>query len=100
MKIKTRRWLTHGSLFAATFLTTTIAGAFYANDSLDALMTLKLDAVMSFLLRGWLFSVPLMAILLTHEMGHYLSGRRHHLDVSLPYFIPFIPLAPLPGTMG
>jgi len=63
-------------------------------------MTLKLDAVMSFLLRGWLFSVPLMAILLTHEMGHYLSGRRHDLDVSLPYFIPFIPLAPLPGTMG
>jgi membrane-associated protease RseP (regulator of RpoE activity) len=30
-------------------------------------------------------------------MGHYLTGRRHHLDVTLPYFIPAIP--PL-GTFG
>lgn len=97
MEIKTRRWLTHGSLFAVTFLTTTVAGAFYANNSLDALMTLRLDPVIHFLLRGWLFSVPLMAILLTHEMGHYLSGRRHYLDVTPPYFIP----APPPvGTFG
>jgi membrane-associated protease RseP (regulator of RpoE activity) len=30
-------------------------------------------------------------------MGHYLAGRRQHLDVTLPYFIPAIP--PL-GTFG
>lgn len=38
-----------------------------------------------------------MSILLVHEMGHYLTGRGHDLDVTLPYFIPAIP--PL-GTFG
>ncbi|MEM7609548.1 MAG: site-2 protease family protein, partial [Myxococcota bacterium] len=27
--------------------------------------------------RGWNFSLPLMAILLAHEMGHYVAGRIH-----------------------
>lgn len=53
--------------------------------------------MLDFFLGGWLFSVPLLSILLVHEMGHYLTGRRHHLDVTLPYFIPAIP--PL-GTFG
>src|SRR3989449_7654367 len=34
------------------------------------------------------FSVPLLAILLCHELGHYLAAGRYHLDVSPPYFIP------------
>jgi len=38
-----------------------------------------------------------MSILLVHEMGHYITGRRRHLQVTLPYFIPAIP--PL-GTFG
>ncbi len=38
-----------------------------------------------------------MSILLVHESGHYLAGRRHRLDVTPPYFIPAIP--PL-GTFG
>jgi membrane-associated protease RseP (regulator of RpoE activity) len=39
-----------------------------------------------------------MAILTTHELGHYLAARRHGLEVSLPYFIP----APFlgVGTLG
>ena len=32
-EIKTRQWLTHGSLFVVTFLTTTVAGALYTNDN-------------------------------------------------------------------
>ncbi|MGO9120848.1 MAG: site-2 protease family protein [Desulfomonilaceae bacterium] len=89
MKLSARQWLIHGSLFAVTLITTTLAGALYAND--------KFDSIIPFLLRGWVFSVPLMAILLTHEMGHYLFGRRHYLDVTPPYFIPAPP--PL-GTFG
>ncbi len=50
--------------------------------------------------RGYPFALPLMAILLCHEMGHYIAARIHRVDVSPPYFIPL----PLPftliGTMG
>jgi membrane-associated protease RseP (regulator of RpoE activity) len=48
--------------------------------------------------QGLAYSVPLMAILLTHELGHYIAARIHRVPASLPYFIP-IPLQPL-GTMG
>jgi len=50
------------------------------------------------LLEGWTFAVPLMAILLAHEFGHYFAGRYHRVDVSPPYFIP-MPFFLL-GTMG
>ena len=50
------------------------------------------------LLAGWDFAVPLMAILLAHELGHYVAARWHRIDVSPPYFIP-MPLMLL-GTMG
>jgi membrane-associated protease RseP (regulator of RpoE activity) len=49
------------------------------------------------ILLGWPFSVTLMAILLFHEFSHYLVSKRHHVDATLPYFIP----APtLFGTFG
>jgi membrane-associated protease RseP (regulator of RpoE activity) len=48
-------------------------------------------------LQGLEFSATLMAILLTHEMGHYVAGRIHNVDVSLPYFIP-LPIST--GTLG
>jgi membrane-associated protease RseP (regulator of RpoE activity) len=44
------------------------------------------------------YSVPLMAILVAHELGHYVAARIHRVPASLPFFIPF-PLPPL-GTMG
>ncbi|MEZ4339424.1 MAG: site-2 protease family protein [Sandaracinaceae bacterium] len=50
------------------------------------------------LLAGWTFAVPLMAILIAHEMGHYVAGRIHKVDISPPFFIP-MPIFLL-GTMG
>jgi membrane-associated protease RseP (regulator of RpoE activity) len=41
-----------------------------------------------------------MAILLSHEMGHYLTARNHHVDTTLPYFIPAPPLPFITGTFG
>ncbi|MBI5266615.1 MAG: site-2 protease family protein [candidate division Zixibacteria bacterium] len=47
--------------------------------------------------RGLVFTLALVSILLVHEMGHYLAGRRRGLASSWPYFIP----APtLIGTFG
>jgi len=43
------------------------------------------------------FSLPLMVILGSHELGHYFTARRNNVAASLPFFIP----APPPfGTMG
>lgn len=54
---------------------------------------------LSTILNGALyFALPLMAILGTHEMGHYLTARRHNVAASLPFFIP-LPLSLL-GTLG
>jgi membrane-associated protease RseP (regulator of RpoE activity) len=47
---------------------------------------------------GPVFAATLMAILVTHEMGHYVTARRHGIDVSLPYFIP-LPFVGI-GTLG
>lgn len=44
------------------------------------------------------FALPLMAILGTHEMGHYIVAKRHGVAASLPFFIP-APLT-LIGTLG
>jgi membrane-associated protease RseP (regulator of RpoE activity) len=77
-------------LIALTFLSTFYVGATQvlgrAPSSLDDLLT------------GWVFSIPLMAILLAHEFGHFFAGMYHHIDVSPPYFIP-VPFFLL-GTLG
>src|ERR1051325_10811117 len=45
------------------------------------------------------FATTLMGILLCHELGHYIVGRRRGVDMSLPYFIPLPPVISL-GTLG
>ena len=49
--------------------------------------------------RGWPFAVPLLAILIAHESGHYIAARLHRVPASLPFFIPLPKLSPF-GTMG
>lgn len=88
-EIRKRPWIVNIVLFVVTAFTTTLVGALYANDTFDSWIL--------FFLRGWVFSVPLMSVLVVHEMGHYLTARRRLLDVTPPYFIPAIP--PL-GTFG
>lgn len=67
-------------LFALTFVTTLLAGAFLAGGNpLNGLGEI---------VPGLMFCVPLLSILGVHELGHYAAARRHHVDVTPPYFIP------------
>jgi len=43
------------------------------------------------------FTIALILILLFHEFGHYLAGRRRGVLMSLPYFLPAPNIA---GTFG
>jgi membrane-associated protease RseP (regulator of RpoE activity) len=52
------------------------------------------------LLDGVPFSFTLIAILGTHEFGHYFTARYYGASVSLPFFIPAPPPIFLFGTMG
>lgn len=40
------------------------------------------------IVKGLPFSFALLFILLSHEMGHYLTSKKYHVDATLPYFIP------------
>lgn len=101
-------WGMHLVLLVATLFTTTFVGAVFQGaipfdpDPL-ALITGTYPVPPAFF-RAWAtglsFSVPLLGILLCHELGHYAAARRYQLDVSPPYFIP-VPLVPWSiGTMG
>jgi membrane-associated protease RseP (regulator of RpoE activity) len=80
----------HLLLLAATLVTTTMAGTRMAG-----LEPTSLGALAS----GLPFSITLLAILLTHESGHYLMCRRHGIVASLPYVLPAPPFFLL-GTFG
>jgi membrane-associated protease RseP (regulator of RpoE activity) len=88
--------LLHVALFLATVLTTTAAGALYVHGQLGGGSGWEGILPIS---DGLSYSLPLMLILLSHELGHYLVARRHGVDASLPFFIPLPPGFGL-GTMG
>jgi membrane-associated protease RseP (regulator of RpoE activity) len=101
-----RYWL-YLLLLVATLLSTMLVGAQLENNFRNGLPLFSLEqglfplrwiaAQPSRLLLGMPFALTLMAILLAHELGHYLACRRYGVDASLPFFIP----APtLIGTMG
>jgi membrane-associated protease RseP (regulator of RpoE activity) len=119
----TREWLRHGVLFLLTIITTTIAGIVMAAPPVDvpdpalrsvidylfyvpryyfaAVVELLYFAFRhpQLLAEGLTFSGALLAILASHELGHYIACRRYGVDATLPFFIPAPPLF-LAGTFG
>ncbi len=69
-------------LFLVTLLTMFFAPLFYTRLSFADIMSAE------FLYDRLEFTVALILILLFHEFGHYLAGRRRGILMSLPYFIP------------
>ena len=121
-----RQWLLHAGLFLITGLTTTICGIIMAGPEVDlvngtppgaggiagSLLMLPawylwtVFAILNlsflhphFLGQGLIFSGSLLAILTSHEFGHYLFCRYYGVDATLPFFIPQPPLL-IPGTFG
>lgn len=82
-------------LFGLTVLTTLYAGAgwYYVSPLfVDGFPYLNPDLV-----QALPFTLAVLGVLGTHELGHYVASRYHDVDASLPYFIPMVP--PF-GTMG
>jgi membrane-associated protease RseP (regulator of RpoE activity) len=121
--ISAREWRVHGTLLILTILTTTLAGISLVlpelpthelplSTPLDYLLYLPLSylywgaelfrySVLNprVVAEGATFSASLLAILFSHEMGHYLACRYYKVNATLPYFIPAPPIF-LAGTFG
>ncbi|HNX97157.1 MAG TPA: site-2 protease family protein [Candidatus Aminicenantes bacterium] len=89
-------------LFVLTFLSTLLVGLEYAVSYYHLPLETgslwrRVAADPILLSHGLWYAVPVMAILLAHELGHYRACRRHGIGASWPLFIP----APtLLGTLG
>lgn len=82
-------------LLVATIISTTVFGAFHYEGFASDFST---NSNQSFeLWHGLWYSLTILAILGSHELGHYYACRYYRVDASLPYFLP----APiLTGTLG
>lgn len=79
----------HLLLFILTLLSTLFVGAMQTG------VDLLKEPVK--LYKGVPFSLTLMTILLSHELSHYFTSKKHGIKATLPYFIP----APtIIGTFG
>ena len=118
-----KEWATHLLLFLLTIITTTLAGIIAVGpipnvpepplsgiiDYLFYIPVFYLRTVFAFvaiafthpqvLAEGLIFSAALLAILASHELGHYVACRRYGVKATLPFFIPAPPLF-LAGTFG
>jgi membrane-associated protease RseP (regulator of RpoE activity) len=87
------------ALFALTVLTTMWAGRIhYAGFYFDPANPQFPWTFWELFLRGAWYSVPILAILGAHELGHYYACRYYRVDASRPYFLP-MPLL-MTGTLG
>ena len=103
------RWWLHALLFGLTVMCALGAGLALGGESLPSGGLLGGVAGFAreviaggwrFLAAGWPFALPLLAILLIHELGHYVAARRYAIDASPPFFLPVPPtLSPI-GSFG
>jgi membrane-associated protease RseP (regulator of RpoE activity) len=98
-----REWVISAILLCITFISTSIAGLFIRGGfRLDYPYLLNIIAAViehpSRILYGFPFSLPLMSILLAHELGHYIACRHYGMRCTPPFFLP-APV-PLTGTFG
>jgi membrane-associated protease RseP (regulator of RpoE activity) len=126
--ITPRKLAVHLGLLAVTFVTTTVAGILYPfgmistlpdddpqsfAEVVDMLLALpyryghlvytafeSLLTNSEYLIYGLSFSLSLLFILVSHEMGHYIACRIYKVDATLPFLIPTPPMIGPAGTFG
>ena len=118
-----KQWMLHVGMFLLTVITTTLCGIFMSLPDVGTASSAGAGGLGSwwlipwyyvqevleiirfafanpgFLAQGFIFSGSLLAILASHESGHYLFCRYYGVDATLPFFIPQPPLL-IPGTFG
>ncbi len=95
MKVKKHSSLVHILLFLISVATTVIAGMEWISPTPGPYSLSELMLAVP-------YSFSILFIIGVHEFGHYFAARFHKVDVTLPYFIPFPPIAGFLnfGTMG
>ena len=100
-KIKPSRRAINLGLFIATVVSVTVAGYLLWTGTLGGTLLEQYNQIVSPgaspYLEAAAFAMGLLAIVGLHEFGHKAATRHHHLDATLPYFIPGPP--PI-GTFG
>jgi membrane-associated protease RseP (regulator of RpoE activity) len=93
-----KEWAISAALFIAAMLSTSFAGLFVGRADIDIFRALSAILQRPVLIAyGLQYSVSLLAILLAHELGHFIACRYYGMRCTPPFFIP-IPLAF--GTLG
>ncbi|EEB73316.1 site-2 protease family protein [Thermococcus sp. AM4] len=85
------------ALFILTLLSTLWAGYVLAIQYIATLDQLGLPGYRNPYVIAVAFSLSVLAILGTHEMGHKIAATMHNVKATFPYFIPFPNLL---GTLG
>ena len=65
-------------------------GALKFGKLLPAVATMLLSVAVYAWMFGWWYAAGFVALILVHEMGHYIAARHRGLNVGLPTFIPFV----------
>lgn len=86
-----RKRLLPALLFVVTCLSTLWAGVGIGGVNLS-------DGWWAGITHGLRYAIPVMTILICHEMGHFIQAWRYGVHSSFPFFIP-MPFSPI-GTFG
>ena len=92
-------WLIAAVLFCLTLICTSFAGLFYSIGDIGFVASLRIFLRKpGIILYGLSFSIPLISILLAHELGHFFACRFYRMNCTPPFFIP-VPVS-ITGTLG
>jgi Zn-dependent protease len=65
-------------------------GALKLGKLLPTILSMLLSVGVYALMFGWAYAAGFVALLLVHEMGHFIAARQRGLNVGAPTFIPFV----------